>query len=450
MSWREFRIVKSKKTQVWKIKAEGGKLITEHGQLDGKFQQFADVPPSKGKENTKAFVSAEENLLFHVEREIRKKTEKGYIEYIDGKPVAEQVTEIVWDKLLPKNFCPYKPKTMPDSLDFLDKLCKQKLARFSRKFDGMAHLFAHHPAGWQVYTRRIDIATEKFPKHIEYLETLDQFGPGTLLVGELICSEDQKDNFRAVSRFCRSLPEEARELVEKKEVCEPTFLIFDCLFHNKIDLKDQTYDQRSKLWKDLTGDLVRSVDYFDLTPDNWEKTAKENGWEGFVVTDGSSIPGDKFYAFDGEPERPKGHWKLKPLWEADVVVYAVSYGTGKRLGKIGAAHIKQRYPKFYPGTEIVHPKAGQWFACGKVGSGFTEEMEEELNKLCVKNNIPFLNKDKEAESLDLNKEGIVVQIEYSERLPESQAFRFPVICRIRNDKGYQECYAERLAAEEKE
>lgn len=443
MTVREFRLGKGKKVQVWKIWQDGEHLWTEHGQENGKMQTFSDRPGDKGKPGTKAYVDAVANASFHIEREVRKKTEHGYIEYINGKPTEEQVTEIVFNKALPKNFCGYKPQTdiKPEALVKLHKTGK---ARYTRKMDGMCTLAVHHPTGWEFYTRRMDLTTERFPLHVEELNK-SKFEVGTILVGEAVCvNESGKEDFKAISSFYRSLPEESRKIVEAGEVPEPVFVIFDILFHNGKALNNVNYDNRAKLYRndfapfEEKKGLVASIDHYVVNPDTWDAVAKENTWEGFVVTDGDGVPGDKFFSFDGSAQRPKGHHKLKPLWEDDVVVYAAASGSGKRLNGIGALFVKQK-----------HPETGKYFNCGKVGSGMTDSDLEELETLCKENNIPIFDKDKDAESVDLqNDEGLVAMLEYGERQPGTNKFRFPVFCRIRTDKAPHECVAQRLAPEE--
>lgn len=442
---REFRF-EGKKSQplIWKIEIQGNKYTTEHGMLGGTMQTFSDLPGDKGKPDTKGYVNAEDNCIFHVEREIRKKLEHGYVEFVDGKPLQKQITEIDLNKILPKNFCSYKPQTdiEPKSLEKLHKTGK---ARYTRKIDGMCHLAVHHKTGWEIYTRRMDLATERFPNHIKALESIG-FDVGTLIVGEMVCLRGAgKEDFKAISRVCRSDAEEARKLITDKEVPEPKFVIFDILFYNGKDLKDKSYDDRSKFWVSIPrmgvstdDELIVGVDYHAVTPDNWEKIAKENGWEGFVVTDGAAVPGDKFYSFDGDAKRPKGHHKLKPIYEDDVVIFAAAKGSGKRMDGIGAVFVKQ-----------LHPETKKWIYCGKVGSGFTDQDLSELEKLFAEKQMKILDKDKEVEKMNLDsEEGIVAMIEYGERQPGTQKFRFPVFCRIRTDKTPKECIVQRLAPEE--
>ena len=447
MSWREFRFVrKGKATLLWRIKQNQDSYATEHGQLDGKLQLHSDTPGPKGKEGTKAYVDPIANCKFHVNREIRKKTEAGYIEYVDGLPTEEQVTSLDFDNFVPKAFTGYKPQTsISDSAHA--KLAKLGTARYTRKYDGMAHVAVHHSWGWEIYTRRMDVASDRFPHHIKKLEWESSFDVGTVIIGEMVCfRDDRKDDFKAISRICRSDPPEARKLIHDGEVPEPTFVIFDVLYHNGAPLNDNSYDERSELWKwnfvpaarGEANDFVCSVDYFNLTPDTWEKYAKENQWEGFVIVDGRASPGDKFFSFDGKAKRPKGSHKLKPIYEDDVVIYAGLKGTGKRLGGIGSVFVKQ-----------IHPETGEWFDCGKVGSGFTDEGLEEIEALIKKHGLPVVNKNKEVDELDLSDgSGIVAMIEYSDRQPGTNKFRFPIFKRVRFDKGVDECEAQKLAEEE--
>lgn len=438
MNWREFRLKKGKKFQVWRIRQAGESYVTEHGQLDGKMQTFTDTPGDKGKSDTKAYVNAEDNCTFHVEREIRKKEEHGYVEYVDGEPVKEQVTSIDFNKPLPKNFCGYKPQTsISDSA--LAKMHKAGNAIYTRKRDGMMHLAVKHPWGWEIYTRRMDLASERFPNHIEALNS-SSLNVGTIIVGEMICQNDTTDDFKAISRICRSDPPEARKLVEDKEVPEPIYYMFDILYHNGEELSNEKFARRRTLIEgeiyNISNDLIKAVSFYNVTPDTWEEYAKEKGWEGFVVVDKSSVPGDKFFSFDGDAKRPKGHHKLKPVYESDVVIYAGLYGTGKRQGKVGSVLVKQK-----------HPETGDWFRCGKVGSGFTEEDIEEVGKLLADKNLPILSKEKEDKN-ELDDSGIVCMIEYSERQLGTNKFRFPVFMRVRDDKLPHECVAQRLAPEE--
>lgn len=441
-SYREFRRPNTAgKDLVWKISQDKDTYTTVHGQLNGAMQTFSDTPGDKGKPGTKAYVNAIDNCSFHVDREIRKKLEHGYIEYINGNPVSVKVSSIDFSKQLPKNFCGYKPQTSITE-SALKKIHKN--AYYTRKYDGMCFVAAYHTHGWEMYSRRMDISSARFPEHIKQLTKLN-FKPGTIIIGELVCSNsDGTDNFKNISRICRSDPPVARELVSSGEINEPVLIIFDILFNEENDLKEIAYEDRLKLFSFLpeykneviNNSLIYRAETCKVAPNNWEEIAKRNNWEGFVVVDGKSVPGAKFYSFDGDAKRPKGHHKLKPTYTEDVVIYAGIYGTGKRLNKLGSVLMKQRDPE------------GNFIRCGKCGSGFTDEDLDEVERLLNKNNLPMYEKEKEDNKDINNTTGIVAEIEYGERQPKTQKFRFPVFLRVRLDKGVDECYIQRMAADE--
>jgi DNA ligase-1 len=445
-NWREFQRKTKKATLYWKIKQDGESYTTEHGQIGTvNPQTFSDTPGSKGKEDTKAYVNATANCAFHVEREIRKKQEHGYIEFVDGKPLKEEITELDFDKCLPKSFCSYKPQTNI-SESALNKIHKAGHAQYTRKYDGLMHLCVNHSWGWEIYSRRMDLTTERFPNHIKALENLD-LDVGTIIVGEMVChTNDGRDNFKDICRICRSDGPKARKLIEDKEVVEPTYRIFDMLYFNGNSLENDTFRDRREMWVEPLNEaqkkdpnmktLIERVYKFDLAPDTWEEYAEKEGWEGFVVVDITSVPGNKFFSFDGDAKRPKGHHKLKPTREEDVVIYAAVKGSGKRLGTVGSVLVKQR-----------HPDTGEWFRCGKVGSGFTDEDIKEIAQALEDEGLPLYDKEKEDKG-ELTNDGIVTMIEFGDRQPKTQKFRFPVFIRTRTDKTPEECTAQRLAPEE--
>lgn len=438
--WREFHLVKQGKTHVWRIRQTNEEYVTEHGQMGGKFQTFTDKPGDKGKVGTKAYVDPIANTTFHVSREIREKTECGYREFVNGQLVGNVATSIDFNVQLPKNFCSYKPKTSIEP-SALKKLDDKHQILYTRKLDGQCHLAVHHTDGWKFYSRRMDLVTS-LPKQVEELSTFKQFGIGTILVGELVCVENNKEDFKKISRFCRSLPDEARKLVEDLEVPEPIFYVFDMLFSNSLSLKNASYEARMSYWFDeIKNDQTKYIKHIPMvhtTPETWQGMAKMHNWEGFVAVDRNAVPGDKFYSFDGDAKRPNGSWKLKPVWTEEVAVIAGSVGSGKRLDGIGAVHVAQKLPD-----------SKKWAYLGKVGSGFTEDDLKQITDIFIDKDIPIFEKDKEVDTLDLdNCNKFTIEIEYSERQPGTNKFRFPVYMRIRNDKAPEECFAQRLAVGE--
>ena len=73
---------------------------------------------------------------------------------------------------------------------------------------------------------------------------------------------------------------------------------------------------------------------------------------------------------------------------------------------------------------------------------------EEIEKIWETMGLPIVEKEKEALKYLNDNNGIVIELEYSERQPGTNKFRFPVFMRIRTDKGIEECEAQRLAPED--
>lgn len=440
-NWREFRSIGKKATLVWKCAVENEIYYVESGQLNGKQQKFSTSPGPKGKEGSKSYVNAADNAKFHVNREIRYKKEEGYVEWIDGKPVSENITSIDFNEFLPTCLSPYKPISSIEDKELV-KLYKTGNLLFSIKRDGFAFIAAHHPWGWEIYSRRLELQTDKFFNHINELNKVKEFGVGTILIGELQCVYDGKEKFKDIQRFAGSDLDVARKLVDDKEISEPIYMIFDALFIDGKDLKDLSYEDRSKLWRNPVEKeqlkLITLVEYVNVTPESWEDYAKQNKLEGFVVVDKKSKFGNKLYNFNGKPSRPNGSYKLKLWFTGDVVIFAGTKGSGKRTGGLGAVHLKQ-----------IDPKTGKYFYVSKCGTGFDDEMLKELGDLFKKYELPIFEKDKDAEKIELYQEhiGIVAEVKYPERMPKTNSLRFPVFVRLRMDKKQEECIAEHLVTD---
>jgi hypothetical protein len=107
---REFRKLtgRNKKPQVWYINVSSNDVssyIVKWGVLGGALQSTLNTPGSCGVKGHSDYQTPEEYVMFCIEREIRKKQEEGYVEYVNGEPTNEVATSIDFNKPLPKNFC---------------------------------------------------------------------------------------------------------------------------------------------------------------------------------------------------------------------------------------------------------------------------------------------------------------------------------------------------------
>jgi hypothetical protein len=112
---REFRKETGRGTRpnVWFIGCDPENsevIVTKWGVLNGAVQETRDRPGSCGVEGHADYQTASEYVTFCIDREIRKKTECGYVEWVDGKPLSKVATHIDFDVSLPKNLSFYKPK----------------------------------------------------------------------------------------------------------------------------------------------------------------------------------------------------------------------------------------------------------------------------------------------------------------------------------------------------
>ena len=138
MKFREFRksTGRSSRQNVWFIGVEGDTVITRWGLLDGAIQETKDVPGSCGVEGHADYQTPEQYAVFCMERDIRKKKETGYVEYINGKPTETVANSIDFSKPLPKNLTFCKPKTSISD----KKLSQVKNPIWTQKRDGMMHV----------------------------------------------------------------------------------------------------------------------------------------------------------------------------------------------------------------------------------------------------------------------------------------------------------------------
>jgi len=461
---REFRKTtgRNKRPQVWFIGVDPNDpetYIVKWGQLDGAMQETSDSPGDCGVEGHSDYQTPEEYVKFCISRDIRKKREQGYVEYIDGEPVEELSTAIDFDEPLPKHLCFFKPKKEISDKK-LAKLEEDGRAIWTLKRDGMCHIIVKREDEVEIYSRRMDLVTEKFPHIIESVELLD-LPNNTILLGEMtLLKDDGSDDFLGTSRICRSDPDLAlayqglgkfpKGKKDKEVLGKVSYYVFDIAFYSGADLISrltvrsrlaalrkifQKLDDRLALSTGLASDRRRKLResklregilrkfhigpikiYETSTGDDLE-LAKELKAEGFVALDADAVYGDKAYSFDGKAQRPDGIWKRKPKYEDEFVITGYYEGSGKNMGRLGGFYIKQ-----------VHPETGEWIDCGKCGGGFTDPQRIEFYE----------------EGDDLIDQ--TIKVEFDSRQPEKDgvfALRFPIY-KGPADKEPEECIAQYL------
>lgn len=458
---REFRKTtgRGKKPQVWfigKDPKDPETYVVRWGIIDGAMQETSDRPGSCGVEGHSDFQTPSEYAQFCIDRDIRKKLEQGYVEYVNGKPLTNVATAIDFSKPLPKNLCFYKPKKEIADED-LAQLEGSNQAIWTLKRDGMCYISVKRCGSWEIYSRRMDLETEKFPYITEKLNELE-VEDGTILLGEmLLIRSNGKDNFNGVSSICRSkvplslayqgLADFPKAKKDEEVLGKVSYYVYDVPFLNGADLVScrSVRERLTKLreiflvFGDLRLNTGAAANEKSLRRENSRRDrmlfehqiapvkiyrtsysedielAKELGIEGWVAMNIDAIYGDKGYSFDGKEQRPNGIYKRKPIYEQEFIITGIYKGSGKNRNRFGGFYIAQ-----------VHPGTNEVVGCGKCGGGFTDKHRDEF--------------------LDEELVGQTIKVKFDSRQPPKDgeyALRFPVFLSF-SDKLAEECLAEDL------
>jgi ATP-dependent DNA ligase len=433
----EFRQTKGRTGTVryWRISRRGDLVSSEWGAIVNgehkKHGETEDVPGPKGKEGTAAWVSAENNAKFHLERLVRKKTEEGYVEVDQqGNPLTE-VTEnkIDHSKPLPKKLCFCKPKNSgKDGPDLI----------YTRKVNGMcviAQVMSDPDETVRLYSRRMDDLTGHFPHLVKALTAM-KVPPGSILMFEAFMGDG---NSKADLLKCQSIMRSKRDkaLGRQEDIGWMKFYLYriPCWREKDLERKATCYNQLCAIVNavadkfegyrdpDVGKDqFLFPVEIFEGTWDEALNEATSAGYEGWVVYKRDGSFGDYTYGFHGKADRPSCCFKLKLEITDDFVAFfnpdkstkekpQGTWGSGKNMGKVGTLSLYQ-----YDNAGNLH------YICDT--SGFDDATRDELT---ARKSWP-----------------IVVEVKYNGRgyLAQgdgSNALEFPRFQRVRTDKDREEC-----------
>lgn len=411
------RIGNMNEWKVWieEVGADGfPELWVEFGVIDGAKQRtFSTISEGKniGKINETTTI---QQAILELERKVVEQKECGYYDSIEEANKNKNL-DVDFSERLPKQLCFYKPKNSCDAAK-ISKLEKTNRAVFTVKRDGqMAVVRKTEKFGVEIYSRRMDLTTEKYPHLIQFFDKLPN---NTILLGEMILNNNGVDNFNIVSKICRSDKEQAIE--KQKEFGYVSYYIFDVAFLNgNCLLTSMGYlDRRNKLM-DCFSKYVdnKNVMFAEIIKKSHKEAMEEivsRKLEGLVVWDSAGIM-DKTeaFVFNGKAYRPNVLWKSKPKFEDDFIAIfdpengMGEYGTGKNEKLMKSVHLFQ-----------LDELGNKSFIC-KCGGGFTEE---DRIKYSDKNIYP-----------------LVFQIEFDSIQTKTGSLRFPIFSRERKDKNIDEC-----------
>lgn len=423
------------KTKVWSAwvveKGESGhpEIHYEWGMTDGKKQLTIDIVAKGVNEGKANETTPLQQAHLTIERKAKKKSEEGYINTLDN--VDDQTQSISFTERFPKELCFYKPKNSIDAKK-ITKLEKANRIMLSVKEDGMMYIVRKSKAfGVEIYSRRMELETDKFPHLIPDFERMPD---GTILLGEMVLLgyDNHMKSFKDVTKICRSDAEKAA--IRQKEFGNVTYRIFDLAFYSHEDyLTSVPYKTRHLKAKDIAtlcdwdSNHVGVIEILNKNHEDALQYTKDNGIEGLVIWDPEGImEKGTAYTFNGKAYRPNMLWKSKLKYEDDFIVRfdpdngIGEYGKGKNNGKVKSVFTYQ----LENGEEVF---------LGKCGGGLSDEQRDFYTTA----EYPR-----------------VWRVEYDAIQPETGALRYPVFNADRTltgDKSLEECLmsdAVKLAREE--
>ncbi|MDR6968359.1 bifunctional non-homologous end joining protein LigD [Flavobacterium arsenatis] len=277
---------------------------------------------------------------------------------------------------------------------------------FETKFDGYRALAQIKENDVQLISRNGISFNAKYPAIVEALKTINK---DMILDGEVVAEDAKgKSNFQWLQHL--------EDFPDKGKL---KFYVFDILYFAGFDLRQLELLDRKKILKALLP-KHKSIIYSDHVIGNgikaFEDIKKKNG-EGIIAKKATS----KYH--DGK--RTKDWLKIKTDQQQEMVIGGFTDPKGSRKG-LGA-------------LLCGYYKNGDFHYSGKVGTGFTEAILDDLRKKLAKierKTAPFIKPPKMS-GIYWVKPELVAQIKFSE-FTETGSMRHPVYLGLRDDKKASE------------
>lgn len=227
----------------------------------------------------------------------------------------------------------------------------------------LVSLAGTRPGDVGIYSRSIQMLTDKFPQHQEALRSLG-VPEGTLLQAEnVMADKDGVERSGIITRFAGSGAQRAIAL--QAELGLSTFAFFNVLVHKHESIAHWPYEDRLALLRDLLAKnqhpALELVEVLEGSLAEIKKKSLAQKWEGLVLYDAKAPTEFRVDGNHDRPPRPHGCWKWKDYLEGDFVATGWIPSTSKRhYGLVKDLQIAQYDPKT---GELVH-----W---GKVGIGLS-------------------------------------------------------------------------------
>lgn len=295
------------------------------------------------------------------------------------------------------------------------------LALIETKYDGIRCQLHKHGDEITLFTRRLENITKAIPEIVESIR--ESFPDEDFIAeGEIIATRDGKPlSFQNILHRVRR----KYNIKEAMEDIPVEIYLYDLLYYKK-PLIDEPIIKRRKILESIVtvSDVVHLSELVICTPENTEDAKNlfnksiAEGHEGIMIKNAHEpyipgVRGKKMLKFKAEPEN------------LDVVVIGGTKGIGKRGDFIGSYLV------------ALQDKDENLKSVAMVGTGLSDKQLEELTEKMEKYKISERGTKIKVEPR------IIFEVAYSEivKSPEYEAgysLRFPVVKRIREDKGIKD------------
>lgn len=353
-------------------------------------------------------------------------------------------------------FLPVRPmlaERVSNAEDALEKMGGECLVEF--KIDGERIQIHKKEKKIELFTRNLENVTANFPEIVREFETLGL--KDIIAEGEMVGIDIQSNKFLPFQNLMhRKRKYNINEAVIKYPV---VFNLFDILYYDGQDKTSFSFKDRRTLLENIFSphyidnneskkNKIKLINQTTVSQveeiEKFMEIAINNGCEGLMIKN----PDSRYRAGAREWAwiKLKREYSEEVTDSVDLVVVGALYGRGRRVGKYGALLLAT----YDPQTDTFYP------IC-KVGTGFTDEILEEISNSLryhiIKNKHPRLNSGQL--QMDVWFEpSIVIEVTSSEitlspvyttafnivKTGYGLALRFPKFSgKIRDDKKPEDC-----------
>lgn len=327
---------------------------------------------------------------------------------ISGREVDEPAAQITSHK---KSKLP--TEISPELAVLTEKPFDNKEWLFEIKWDGYRAIAQVEKGDVRLYSRNNQDFNNDYPAIVTSLQKISHTA---VIDGEVVVvDKNGHAKFQLLQQY------------KNDKIGDLVYYVFDLLYLDGFDIRDQPLIERKRLLKDLIADLphIQYSDHIEEKGTDFFKVIKQKNLEGMIAKKKNSSYVSK---------RTKDWLKVKHILEEEAIICGFTAPQGSRE-KFGALILG-----VYKNQKLTY--------VGHTGSGFSRDQLHELHELLdpleVKES-PFKDPPKPNAPVTWVKPKIVCQIKYGE-MTQDGIMRQAIFLGLRKDKAVNEVVSEEKAA----